>query len=315
MAILMKGSPVASLIYKELGPEVESLKGRGIAVGLAMVIVGDRASSRQYLENTRNLCRKLGIRDYPYHLPEGTSLNELLHLIKKLNEDMTVSGILALLPLPAHIDQRVVLNAITPEKDVDGLGAMSIGRLAAEESTCQLWEAAPPYIAGGRACRGGSQPLAGGRASTFLPCTPYGVIRLIEHYGIELKGKDVVVVGKSLTVGKSLALMALAKEATVTVCHRETRNLGEKTLQADILCVAAGRPGLITADMVKEGVVVVDIGITELSDGSFLGDVDFKSVSIKSSHITPVPGGVGPVTIAILLKNTVLSTKRMFGAL
>jgi len=313
----MKGSPVASLIYKELGPEVESLKGRGIAVGLAMVIVGDRASSRQYLENTRNLCRRLGILDYPYRLPEGASLNELLHLIKKLNEDMTVSGILALLPLPAHIDPRVVLNAITPEKDVDGLGAISIGRLAAEESTYQLGATRPCDIGARPPAISGTWPVS----ATFLPCTPYGVIMLLEHYGVGLKGKDVVVVGKSLTVGKSLALMALAKEATVTVCHRETKNLGEKTLQADILCVAAGRPGLITADMVKEGAVVVDIGITELPDGRFLGDVDFKGsatpgilpVSEKASYITPVPGGVGPVTIAILLKNTVSSTKRMFG--
>lgn len=293
----MKGSPVASLIYKDIRAEVEKLRGHGVAAGLAMVVVGDNPASEQYFITTRSLCRKLGIEEYPVRLHGDATLNVILDTIKKLNTDERVSGILVFLPLPRHIEQRAVINAIAPEKDVDGLGAISVGRLAAEESTYQLFSKGPNFTI----------------KSTFLPCTPYGVMRLIEHYGVELKSKDVVVVGKSLTVGKSLALMMLAKEATVTVCHRETVNLADKTSRADIICVAAGRPGLITGDMVKNGAVVVDIGINSLPDGSFAGDVDFLAVEAKASHITPVPGGVGPVTIAILLKNTVISTKRMFG--
>ncbi|MBI4823285.1 MAG: bifunctional 5,10-methylenetetrahydrofolate dehydrogenase/5,10-methenyltetrahydrofolate cyclohydrolase [Nitrospirae bacterium] len=297
MPELMKGSVVASLIYKDIRSEIDRLKAHGISAGLAMVIVGSNTASEQYLLTTTSLCRKLGIKDHTHRLPEDASLNEVLDLIKRMNKDERVSGILVFLPLPKYINPRAVLNTITPEKDVDGLGAISIGRLAAEESTYQLF--------------GGVEE--GSVTPSFLPCTPYGVIRLIEHYGISLKGKDVTVVGKSLTVGKSLALMMLAKGATVTVCHRETKNLIDKTKTADILCVAVGRPALITGDMVKEGVIVVDIGINSLPDGTLVGDVEFESVSPKASYITPVPGGVGPVTIAILLLNTVLSTKRMFG--
>jgi len=189
------------------------------------------------------------------------------------------------------------MNAIAPEKDVDGQGSISVGRLSADESTTQLFE--PGFTLAAK--------------STFLPCTPYGVMRLLEHYGIEPKGKKAVVVGKSLAVGKPLSMMLLVKEATVTVCHRETRDLSAETRQADIICTATGRPGLITADMVKEGAVVVDIGINVLPDGRTVGDVDFEGASKKASLITPVPGGVGPVTIAIVLKNTVISAKRMVG--
>ena len=299
---LMKGSPVASMIYKEIRAEIERLKSHGVSVGLGMLMVGDNPSSAQYFITTANLCKKLGIEGYQYRLPEDASLNLILDTIKKLNEDVRISGILIFLPLPKHIDQRAALNSIAPEKDVDGLGAISIGRLAAEESTYQLF----------------ATDISLAVKNTFLPCTPYGVIRLLQYYGVELKGRDVTVVGKSLTVGKSLALMMLAKEATVTVCHRETKGLAEKTRTADIVCVAAGKPGLITGDMVKEGAVIVDIGISSLPQSgggpaTFVGDVDFESVSKKASYITPVPGGVGPVTIAILLKNTVISTKRMFG--
>ena len=201
------------------------------------------------------------------------------------------------MPLPGHIDTRKVVNAIAPEKDVDGQGAISVGRLSADESTTQLFE--PGFTLSVR--------------STFLPCTPYGVMRMLEHYGIELSGKKVVIVGKSLAVGKPLAMMMLAKEATVTVCHRETKDLAAETRTADILCTATGRAGLITGDMVKEGSIVIDIGINVLSDGVTVGDLDFETVSKKASLITPVPGGVGPVTIAILLKNSVISAKRMVG--
>lgn len=299
MAELMKGRAVALKIYESITPEIEALRAQGILVGIAMIIVGENSSSEQYFITAKNLAKKIGIEPYEYRLPEGTSLNEILSLINSLNIDIRISGILVFLPLPRHIPPRVVLNSVSPEKDIDGLGAISIGRLAAEESTHQLL----------------SQKISLAPKDTFLPCTPYGVIRLLEFYGVTLKGKDVVIVGKSLTVGKSLALMMLAKEATVTVCHRETKDIKDKCRRADILCVAAGKAGLITEDMVKDGAVVVDIGINSLPDGRFVGDVDFDTVSKRASLITPVPGGVGPVTIAILLKNAVISAKKMFGIL
>jgi methylenetetrahydrofolate dehydrogenase (NADP+)/methenyltetrahydrofolate cyclohydrolase len=292
--VLLKGSPVASGIYGEVQAEVENLRRQGIDSGLALVSVGGDPASEQYYLNTRKVCERLGITGHQYRMPDNVSVNQLLNLISALNGDKRISGVLMFLPLPPNIEPRAIINEIAPEKDVDGLGAISIGRLAAEESTYQLFSRGYPI------------------KNTFLPCTPYGVIVLLEHYGIELSGKDVVIVGKSLTVGKSLALMMMAKGATVTVCHRGTRDLARKTRRADILCVAAGVPSLITGDMVNEGVVVVDIGINSLPDGRFVGDVDVESVSRKASHISPVPGGVGPVTIAILMKNTVISTKRMF---
>lgn len=295
--ILMDGKKVSSKIFEGVRNEIERLKIHGIQSSLALIVVGGNQASLQYFSTIRNVCKKIGIVDYPYQLSEDVSINEVLNLIKDLNNDERISGILIFLPLPKQFDSRKVVNAVTPEKDVDGLGAISIGRLSAEESTSQLFLKSPDFSV----------------SSTFLPCTPYGVLKLLDYYGIDPKGKDVVVVGKSLTVGKSLALMMLAKEATVTVCHRMTKDLSVKTKTADILCVAAGKPNLITADMVKEGVVIVDIGINALPDGRVVGDVDFESVSKKASYITPIPGGVGPVTIAILLKNTVISARRMMG--
>jgi methylenetetrahydrofolate dehydrogenase (NADP+)/methenyltetrahydrofolate cyclohydrolase len=295
--ILMDSKQVSSEILDGVRTEIEKLKVHGVQIGLALIIVGNNQSSVQYFSAIRRACKKVGITDYPYQLPDDTSINEILKLIKDLNNDERISGILVFLPLPKQLDARKVLNAVALEKDVDGLGAISIGRLAAEESTPQLFLPSPNFSLG----------------STFLPCTPYGVIKLLDYYRIDPKGKDVVIVGKSLTVGKSLALMMLAREATVTVCHRATKDLSAKTKNADILCVAAGKPKLITADMVKDGVVIIDIGINVLSDGRVVGDVDFEGVSKKASYYTPVPGGVGPVTIAILLKNTVTSARRMLG--
>lgn len=295
--VLMDGKDVSSKILADIRAEIERLRVHGIQSSLALIIVEGNQASLQYFSAIRNSCKKTGIRDYPHQLPEDVSINEVLNLIKDLNGDERISGILVFLPLPKHLDARKVVNAVTPEKDVDGLGAISIGRLAAEESTPQIFLTNQDFSL----------------SSTFLPCTPYGVIKLLDYYRIDPKGKDVVVVGKSLTVGKSLALMMLAKEATVTVCHRGTKDLPAKTKMADILCVAAGRPNLITSDMVKEGVVIVDIGINALPDGKVVGDVDFENVSKKASYITPVPSGVGPVTIAILLKNTVISARRMLG--
>ncbi len=297
MAQLMKGIEISSRIIAAVRDETERLAKLGIRAGLALVLVGEDRSSRMYYQAIQSAAVRAGIDIFNHTLPASVSLNEILNLIKTLNHDERANGILVFMPLPRHIDTRKVVNAIVPEKDVDGQGAISVGRLSADESTTQLFE--PGFTLSVR--------------STFLPCTPYGVMRMLEHYGINPKGKKVVIVGKSLAVGKPLAMMMLMREATITVCHRETGNLGAETRQADILCSATGRPGLITADMVNEGAIVVDIGITVLPDGKTVGDVDFESVSKKASFITPVPGGVGPVTIAILLKNSVISAKRMVG--
>jgi methylenetetrahydrofolate dehydrogenase (NADP+) / methenyltetrahydrofolate cyclohydrolase len=297
MTQLMKGVEISSKITSAVREETARLAKHGIRAGLALVLAGEDKSSFMYYQAIQSSAVRAGIDVFNHTMPASTSLNELLNLIKTLNHDERANGILVFMPLPRNIDTRKVVNAIAPEKDVDGQGAISVGRLSADESTTQLFE--PGFTLSVR--------------STFLPCTPYGVMRMLEHYGIDPKGKKIVIVGKSLAVGKPLAMMMLMREATVTVCHRETKNLGAETIQADILCTATGRPGLIKGDMVKDGAVVVDIGINVLPDGATVGDVDFDAVSKKSSLITPVPGGVGPVTIAILLKNTVISAKRMVG--
>ena len=297
MAQLMKGGELSAKIISVVKEETSRLSKHGIRAGLALLLVGEDKSSLMYYQAIQSAAARAGIDIFNHTMKASASLNDILNLIKTLNSDERANGILVFMPLPRHIDTRKVVNAIAPEKDVDGQGAISVGRLSADESTSHLFE--PGISLSVR--------------STFLPCTPYGVMRMLEHHGIDPKGKKVVIVGKSLAVGKPLAMMMLAKEATVTVCHRETRDLGAETREADILCTATGRPGLIKADMVKEGAIVIDIGINVMPDGSTVGDVDFDSVSKKASLITPVPGGVGPVTIAILLKNTVISAKRMVG--
>jgi len=297
MARLMKGTELAAKIIGAVKEETDRLAKHGIRAGLALVLAGEDKSSSLYCQATKAAAVRAGIDIYNHTLPSSVSLNEILNLVKNLNSDERVNGILIFLPLPRHIDTRKVMNAIAPEKDVDGQGSISVGRLSADESTTQLFE--PGFTLAAK--------------STFLPCTPYGVMRLLEHYSIDPRGKKAVVVGKSLAVGKPLAMMLLVKEATVTVCHRETKDLAAETRQAGIICTATGRAGLITGDMVSEGSVVVDIGINVLPDGRVVGDVDFDSASKKASLITPVPGGVGPVTIAIVLKNTVISAKRMVG--
>ncbi len=294
---LMKGAELSSKIIAAVKDETDRLARHGIRAGLALVLVGEDKSSFLYYQAIQSAAVRAGIDIFNHTLKSASSVNEILNLIKTLNHDERANGILVFMPLPRHIDTRKVVNAIAPEKDVDGQGAISVGRLSADESTQQLLE--PGISLSVR--------------STFLPCTPYGVMRMLEHYGIDPRGKKVVIVGKSLAVGKPLAMMMLAKEATVTVCHRETKDLGKETREADILCTATGRPGLIKADMVKRGAVVVDIGINVLPGGVTVGDAEFEAVSKKASLITPVPGGVGPVTIAILLKNTVISAKRMVG--
>ncbi|RJQ42942.1 MAG: bifunctional 5,10-methylenetetrahydrofolate dehydrogenase/5,10-methenyltetrahydrofolate cyclohydrolase [Nitrospiraceae bacterium] len=302
MAQILDGRKLSEKIKERVKSDIEKLSRHSVDVGLGLLLAGENPSSKQYMYATVKSCEKVGIKAHQNKLPDDVSINEILNLIHSINKDERISGLLMFLPLPKKINARRVINEIAPEKDVDGLGSLSVGRLAADESTFQIFR------------QGDYDSLYSGEfmsaVSSFLPCTPFGVIRLLEHYGIDMKGRHAVVVGKSLAVGKPLSLMLLAKEATVTICHRETRDLGSYTRQADILCTATGIKGLIKGDMIKDGAVVVDIGINVLNDGSITGDVDFGSVEKKASFITPVPGGVGPVTIAMLLENTVRSAQR-----
>ena len=297
----MDGKKLSADIKRKVAEDVKILAGYGIDVGLGLMIAGDDPASREYLNATLAACDKVDITPFLYRFPDTVSVNEILNLVRSINMDKRINGLLVLLPLPARINPRTVLNEIVPEKDIDGLGSLSAGKLAADESTFQIFQ------------KGDYDSLykqdALSTVPSFLPCTPFGVIRLLEDSGVEIKSKHVVVIGRSLAVGKPLSLMLLAKEATVTVCHKATNDLAYFTKQADIICSATGIKGLITADMVKKGAVVVDIGINVLDDGSIVGDVDYESVEKKASLITPVPGGVGPVTIAMLLENTVCSAK------
>jgi methylenetetrahydrofolate dehydrogenase (NADP+)/methenyltetrahydrofolate cyclohydrolase len=301
MANIMDGKKLSAEIKNIVKKEIEILYEYGINVGLGLLLVGENPASKQYLLSTIKACEKVGISPFRFYLPENASVNEILNTVNDINRDERVNGLLVLLPLPKRINTRRVVNEIAPEKDIDGLGSLSVGKLAADESTFQIFKKGDYESL----YKKGSIPLVPG----FLPCTPFGVIRLIEHHAIDIKGKHAVVIGKSLAVGKPLSLMFLAKEATVTVCHKATKDLGYFTRQADILCSATGLKGLVSGDMVKEGAVVVDIGINTLEDGSIVGDVDFETVEKKASFITPVPGGVGPVTISMLLENTVRSAQ------
>lgn len=302
MARIMDGMALSAEITAKVKAGVEELKQHGVDVGLALLLVGEDKASIQYSKATLSAARKSGIKTYEFMLQASASVNDILNVVNAINSDERINGLLVFLPLPSHIDSRIIVNAISPEKDVDGLGHISIGRLAADESVFQIFQDDTYKSFVDKGC----MPSVSG----FLPCTPYGVIMLLESYNVDIKGRNAVVIGKSLAVGKPLAMMLLAKEATVTICHRQTDDLGFFTRSADIVCSATGVRNLITGDMVKEGAVVVDIGIKVLEDGSIVGDVDFGSVSSRASLITPVPGGVGPVTIAMLLKNTLRSARR-----
>lgn len=301
MAKILDGRILAERIKGKVKSDIERLAQHGIEVGLGLLLVGENPASKEYLYATVKGCKKVGITAHQFKLPDGSSVNEILNVVHSINRDERMNGLLILLPLPKRINMRRVVNEIVPDKDIDGLGSLSIGKLAADESVFQIFR------------RGDYESLYSGdimpAVSSYLPCTPFGVIRLLEHYGIEIRGKHAVVVSKSLAVGKPLSLMLLSKEATVTVCHRETKDLGYFTRQADIICSATGIRGLIKSEMVRAGAIVVDIGINVLEDGNIVGDVDFGPVAAKASFITPVPGGVGPVTIAMLLENTVRSAQ------
>ncbi|MFQ5454708.1 MAG: bifunctional methylenetetrahydrofolate dehydrogenase/methenyltetrahydrofolate cyclohydrolase FolD [Nitrospirota bacterium] len=279
-ANIIDGKLTAKEIRNKIKIEVEELKDRSkTQPGLAAVLVGENPASQVYVRNKRRACDQAGIYSEERKLSADISQEDLLKLINELNEDKRIDGILIQLPLPSHIDSKVILESVSPFKDVDGFHPYNLGRLLIGD------------------------PL-------FSSCTPYGVIVMLEYYNIQIEGKEAVIIGRSNIVGKPLSVMLTAKNATVTVCHSKTGNLKEVCRRADILVAAIGRPRMVTGDMVKDGVVVVDVGINRLNNGTLAGDVDFDTVSKKASWITPVPGGVGPMTIAMLLQNTLDSAKR-----
>lgn len=278
-AQIIDGKQIALELRQEMAKEASALKAKGIEPGLAVVIVGDDPASKVYVGQKEKACQELGIYSEKHALPAETTEEELLGLVNKLNRDGKIHGILVQLPLPEHINEKRVLNAIHPDKDVDGFHPQNVGKL-----------------------------LIGEKA--FIPCTPHGILVLLEKSGVSLDGKEVVVVGRSNIVGKPVALLLLQKNATVCVCHSRTKDLKFHTQRADVLVAAIGKPQFIKADMVKEGVIVIDVGVNRLEDGKLVGDVDFEGVKEKAAAITPVPGGVGPMTITMLMKNTIEAAKQ-----
>ncbi len=282
MAEIINGKEISAKVKAEVKSEILSLKEKGIQAGLAVVIVGNNPASRVYVNSKKKACEEVGINSYEYALPEETTQDELIKLVEELNADEKVDGILVQLPLPEHIDENAIINAISPQKDVDAFHPFNVGKIMIGEYN-------------------------------FLPCTPAGVMELIKSAGIELSGKDCVVIGRSNIVGKPMAMLLLHENATVTICHSKTRDLKGICSKADVIVAAVGRANFVTADMVKDGAVVIDVGINRLSDGKLCGDVDFENVKEKAGYITPVPGGVGPMTIAMLMKNTLTSAKLKAG--
>ena len=276
---IIDGKAISAKTKDELKAEVTALKEQNISVGLAVIIVGDDPASRVYVNNKKKACEQLGIYSEEYALPADTDQASLLALIEELNHRADINGILCQLPLPRHLDEKAVLDAISAEKDVDAFHPINVGRIMIGDYD-------------------------------FLPCTPAGVMRLLDESGVEIEGKNCVVIGRSNIVGKPMAMLLLHRNATVTICHSKTQNLSEITSQADILVAAVGRANFVTPDMVKPGAVVIDVGMNRPADGKLCGDVDFAAVSPKCSYITPVPGGVGPMTIAMLMANTVTAAKR-----
>ena len=291
-ARIIDGKQVAADIRAELKDEVTRLKAQGIVPGLGVILVGDDPASQSYVTGKERACEEIGIYSDDTRLPAATLQEDLIALVKRMNGDPRINGILVQLPLPRHLNEAEVLLAIDPDKDVDGFHPFNVGRMVVGEKA-------------------------------FLPCTPHGVVQLLVRNGVVLDGAHVVIVGRSNIVGKPLANMLIQKSrtgnATVTVCHTRTKNLAYFTRQADIVIAAAGRPGTITSDMVREGAVVIDVGVNRVEDATkksgfrLVGDVDFDAVKEKASLITPVPGGVGPMTITMLLYNTVASAKRAAG--
>ena len=282
MAKIIDGKQIAKEVRAEIAAECAELKKKGIIPGLAVVIVGTDPASQVYVRNKKKACEEVGFRSEVFELPEETTEEELLALVKKLNEDVNIHGILVQLPLPEHLDDKVIIANIDPKKDVDAFHPSNVGKIMIGNYD-------------------------------FLPCTPAGVMVLLEKSGIDVSGKECVVVGRSNIVGKPQAMLLLHANGTVTICHSRTKDLAEVTRRADILVVAIGKADFITGDMVKDGAVVIDVGMNRKADGKLTGDVDFATVEPKASYITPVPGGVGPMTITMLLRNTLTSAKKHAG--
>lgn len=283
MAQIINGKEVSAIVKSEVAEETARLRDeRGLKVGLAVVIVGNNQASRVYVNNKKKACEEVGFQSFEYALDENTTQEQLLDLVNVLNRDDRVNGILVQLPLPAHIDETAIINAISPAKDVDAFHPVNVGHI-----------------------------MIGNYS--FLPCTPAGVMRLIESTGTDISGKQCVVIGRSNIVGKPQAMLLLQKNGTVTICHSKTKNLKEICLSADILVVAIGKAKFITGDMIKEGAVVIDVGMNRDENGKLCGDVEFESAEKKASYITPVPGGVGPMTISMLMKNTLTAAKQQAG--
>ncbi|MEE0839493.1 MAG: bifunctional methylenetetrahydrofolate dehydrogenase/methenyltetrahydrofolate cyclohydrolase FolD [Acutalibacteraceae bacterium] len=282
MPQIIDGRAVASYVKNKAKDEVEALYKNNIPVCLAVILVGNDPASCVYVANKRKDCDELGIKSVEYALPEETTMDELLALIEKLNEDKEINGILCQLPLPKHLDETKVLETISPFKDVDAFHPENVGKIMTGKYE-------------------------------FLPCTPAGIMEMLKYYNISAEGKSCVVIGRSNIVGKPMAMLMLHSNATVTICHSRTKNLKEVCANADILISAVGKAGFVTADMVKDGAVVIDVGMNRNKEGRLCGDVDYENVSAKASMITPVPGGVGPMTRAMLMCNTVTAAKKQNG--
>jgi methylenetetrahydrofolate dehydrogenase (NADP+)/methenyltetrahydrofolate cyclohydrolase len=280
--VILEGNVVADKILADVRTGVTTLQARGVTPSLAVLLLGADPASALYVRSKKRMAASVGIASPDYVYADGLGREQLLALIDRLNADPTIHGILPQLPLPKGIDEDEIIARIAPEKDVDGIHPVNMGRL-----------------------------LAG--HPSVLPCTPSGCMEILDHYGAKLEGAEAVMVGRSRIVGKPLAQLLLARHATVTMCHTRTRDLAFHTRRADVLCVAAGRAGVVTADMVKPGAWVIDVGNTQLPSGKWVGDVDFEGVS-RIAHITPVPGGVGPMTRAMLMRNTLLAAERQLAA-
>lgn len=278
MSNIIDGKAVSAQVKERIKAETAKLKEQGIEVGLAVVIVGEDPASKVYVRNKKRACEEVGFNSYEYALPAETTEEELLELVQKLNKDDKVNGILVQLPLPAHLDDKVIINNILPEKDVDAFHPVNVGKIMIGDYS-------------------------------FLPCTPAGVMELIASTGTEITGKECVVIGRSNIVGKPQAMLLLHKSGTVTICHSKTKNLKEVCSRADILVAAVGRAKMITSDYIKDGAVVIDVGMNRDENGKLCGDVDFEDCKDKAGYITPVPGGVGPMTIAMLMQNTLTAAK------
>lgn len=281
MTRLIDGKVISAAVKQRVADQVRELNQKGITVGLAVIIVGEDPASKVYVANKKKACEALGIISEEYALPENTTEEQLLELIKELNQKKSINGILCQLPLPKHLNEKIIIDSILPEKDVDAFHPSNVGKIMIGDYD-------------------------------FVPCTPAGVMEMLKYENIETEGKTCVVIGRSNIVGKPMGMLLLHKNGTVTICHSRTKNLKEICLTADILVAAVGRAKFVTADMVKEGAVVIDVGMNR-ENGKLCGDVDFENVKEKASAITPVPGGVGPMTIAMLMQNTLTAAKRQNG--